>query len=179
MSILVVGSVAFDAVKTPFGERDRILGGSATYFSVAASFFTNVRVVAVVGDDFPDAHVNLLESHGIVWSLQAPPDAEDVKLSPVERRQLYLVFKEALHNAAQHSAASSVSMSLAVKGSRLTAKIRDDGRGFDEPAEGDTRHGLGSMSARAADLGGKLTIESASGRGTEVRLEVPLSGRNA
>lgn len=52
MSILVVGSVAFDAVKTPFGKRDRILGGSATYFSVAASFFTDVRVVAVVGDDF-------------------------------------------------------------------------------------------------------------------------------
>jgi sugar/nucleoside kinase (ribokinase family) len=52
MAILVVGSVAFDAVKTPFGERERILGGSATYFSVAASFFTSVRVVAVVGDDF-------------------------------------------------------------------------------------------------------------------------------
>src|ERR1051325_575609 len=52
MSIVVVGSVAFDALKTPFGEREKILGGSATYFSVAASFFTDVRVVAVVGDDF-------------------------------------------------------------------------------------------------------------------------------
>ncbi len=52
MSILVVGSVAFDAIKTPFGEREKILGGSAMYFSVAASFFTDVRVVAVVGDDF-------------------------------------------------------------------------------------------------------------------------------
>jgi sugar/nucleoside kinase (ribokinase family) len=55
MSILVVGSVAFDSVKTPFGERERILGGSATYFSVAASFFTDVRVVAVVGEDFGPA----------------------------------------------------------------------------------------------------------------------------
>jgi sugar/nucleoside kinase (ribokinase family) len=55
VSILVVGSVAFDSVKTPFGETDRILGGSATYFSVAASFFTDVRVVAVVGDDFGPA----------------------------------------------------------------------------------------------------------------------------
>ena len=122
---------------------------------------------------------DLLESRGIVWNLQAPADAEEVKLSPVERRQLYLVFKEALHNVARHAGASSVSMSLAVKGWRLTAVIRDDGRGFDEPAEGETRHGLGSMSARAADLNGKLTIDSASGRGTEVRLEVPLSGRNA
>ncbi|MBI3651933.1 MAG: sugar kinase [Acidobacteria bacterium] len=55
MSILVVGSVAFDSIKTPFGEKEHILGGSATYFSVAASFFTEVRVVAVVGDDFGDA----------------------------------------------------------------------------------------------------------------------------
>ncbi|HWP41967.1 MAG TPA: PfkB family carbohydrate kinase, partial [Blastocatellia bacterium] len=52
MSILVVGSVAFDSIKTPFGEREKVLGGSAMYFSVAASFFTDVRVVAVVGDDF-------------------------------------------------------------------------------------------------------------------------------
>src|SRR4030095_7546367 len=62
MSILVVGSVAFDSVKTPFGERARILGGSATYFSVAASFFTDVRVVAVVGDDFaPEDEAVFLE----------------------------------------------------------------------------------------------------------------------
>ncbi|HLG13622.1 MAG TPA: PfkB family carbohydrate kinase [Blastocatellia bacterium] len=52
MSILVVGSVAFDSVKTPFGEKEKVLGGSATYFSVAASFFSDVRVVAVVGEDF-------------------------------------------------------------------------------------------------------------------------------
>jgi signal transduction histidine kinase/ligand-binding sensor domain-containing protein len=122
---------------------------------------------------------DLLESRGIVWNLQAPPDAEEIKLSPVERRQLYLIFKEALHNVARHSGAASVSMSLAVKSWRLTAIIRDDGRGFDEPAEGETRHGLGSMTARAADLKGRLTIDSASGRGTEVRLEVPLTGRNA
>jgi sugar/nucleoside kinase (ribokinase family) len=52
MSILVVGSVAFDALQTPFGKVDRCIGGSATYFSVAASFFTEVELVAVVGDDF-------------------------------------------------------------------------------------------------------------------------------
>lgn len=52
MAIVAVGSVAFDSVKTPFGEREKVLGGSAMYFSVAASFFTDVHVVAVVGDDF-------------------------------------------------------------------------------------------------------------------------------
>src|SRR3954469_11993376 len=54
MGILVVGSVAFDAIQTPFGKVDRCLGGSATYFSVAASFFSEVDLVAVVGDDFSD-----------------------------------------------------------------------------------------------------------------------------
>ena len=52
MSLLVVGSVAFDALETPFGKVDRTLGGAATYFSVAASFFTHVSLVGVVGDDF-------------------------------------------------------------------------------------------------------------------------------
>jgi sugar/nucleoside kinase (ribokinase family) len=51
-SILAVGSVAFDSIKTPFGEANRVVGGAATYFAIAASFFTEVRIVAVVGDDF-------------------------------------------------------------------------------------------------------------------------------
>jgi sugar/nucleoside kinase (ribokinase family) len=54
VSLLVIGSVAFDAIKTPHGQVDRILGGAATYFSLAASFFTPVRVVAVVGEDFSE-----------------------------------------------------------------------------------------------------------------------------
>ena len=65
MSLLVVGSVAFDSVKTPFGEAEEILGGSATYFSTAASYFTEVNLVAVVGEDFPSQHVNFLKSRGI------------------------------------------------------------------------------------------------------------------
>lgn len=65
MPVLVVGSVALDSVETPFGRREEILGGSATYFSMSASFFTPVRVVAVVGEDFPDAHLALLSSRGV------------------------------------------------------------------------------------------------------------------
>jgi sugar/nucleoside kinase (ribokinase family) len=65
MSILVVGSVAFDAVKTPFGAVDRMLGGSATYFSLAASFFAGVRVVAVVGEDFTDAEMAVFRDRDI------------------------------------------------------------------------------------------------------------------
>ena len=52
--LLVVGSVALDTVQTPFGEASEVLGGSATYFAVAASYFTSVDLIAVVGEDFPD-----------------------------------------------------------------------------------------------------------------------------
>lgn len=65
MSILVVGSVALDSVRTPFGDAKEALGGSATYSSVAASFFADVRVVAVVGEDFPEEHLAFLRSRSI------------------------------------------------------------------------------------------------------------------
>ncbi|OGR82697.1 MAG: sugar kinase [Elusimicrobia bacterium RIFCSPLOWO2_01_FULL_54_10] len=65
MSLLVVGSVAFDSVKTPFGQAKEVLGGSATYFSVAASFFTKVSLVAVVGEDFPEKDIQFLKSRKI------------------------------------------------------------------------------------------------------------------
>ena len=72
--LLVVGSVALDSVETPFGKVDEVLGGSATYFSYAASFFTQVRLVAVVGQDFPEAHVRLLKDKGVdVAGLQTTP----------------------------------------------------------------------------------------------------------
>lgn len=64
MSITVVGSIAFDAVKTPFGARERMLGGAATHFSLAASFFDQVRVVGPVGDDFDDDAMTVLASRG-------------------------------------------------------------------------------------------------------------------
>jgi sugar/nucleoside kinase (ribokinase family) len=66
MALTVVGSIAFDAVKTPFGERERMLGGAAVHFSLAASFFTEVRPVGPVGDDFGDAQFELLASRGIL-----------------------------------------------------------------------------------------------------------------
>lgn len=66
MSLLTVGSVAFDAIETPFGKTDKIIGGAATYISLAASFFEkNQRIVAVVGDDFPQAMLDQLSSRGV------------------------------------------------------------------------------------------------------------------
>ncbi|MFN2599449.1 MAG: PfkB family carbohydrate kinase, partial [Pyrinomonadaceae bacterium] len=74
MSLLVVGSVAFDAVETPFGKRERMLGGSATHFSLAASFFTDVRVVGVVGGDFGEEEFAVFRERGI--------DTTDLEIVP-------------------------------------------------------------------------------------------------
>jgi sugar/nucleoside kinase (ribokinase family) len=65
LSILVVGSVAFDTLKTPYGERQKILGGAATYFSLSASHFTDVRVVAVVGEDFTAENEAVMNKRGV------------------------------------------------------------------------------------------------------------------
>ena len=65
VAVTVVGSVAFDALETPFGKRERILGGAATHFSLAASFFTDVRVVGVVGEDFGPEELAVFEARGI------------------------------------------------------------------------------------------------------------------
>lgn len=74
MSLLVVGSVAFDNVETPFGKRERMLGGSASHFSISASFFTDVRVVAVVGGDFGPAEKDVFARHNI--------DTSDLEVIP-------------------------------------------------------------------------------------------------
>lgn len=74
MSVLVVGSVAFDSIETPFGQVDEVLGGSATYFSTSASFFTDISLVAVVGEDFPDEHRQMLIDRGVdIDGLQSAP----------------------------------------------------------------------------------------------------------
>ncbi|MCU0431825.1 MAG: PfkB family carbohydrate kinase [Bacteroidia bacterium] len=66
MSLLVVGTVAFDAIETPFGKTDKILGGAATYISLAASYFTkDIDLVSVVGGDYPQSAIDMLKSHGM------------------------------------------------------------------------------------------------------------------
>ncbi|MBL7892658.1 MAG: sugar kinase, partial [Bacteroidia bacterium] len=66
MSLLVVGTVAFDAIETPFGKTDKIIGGAATYISLSASYFTKkINLVSVVGDDFPQDTIKMLQSKGV------------------------------------------------------------------------------------------------------------------
>ena len=77
MSLLVVGSIAFDSVETPTDRRDNLIGGSATYFSYAASYFTPVNLVGVVGEDWPAEHTALLESRNI--------NTEGLEIKPGEK----------------------------------------------------------------------------------------------
>ena len=66
MSLLVIGSVAFDAIETPFGKTDKIVGGAASYISISSSFFyKNINLVAVVGDDFPKDFILKLNERGV------------------------------------------------------------------------------------------------------------------
>ncbi len=65
MSVLVVGTVAFDSIETPYGSAERILGGSASYFAMAASFFSPVRIVGVIGEDFPQEYLDIFSKTGI------------------------------------------------------------------------------------------------------------------
>jgi sugar/nucleoside kinase (ribokinase family) len=76
MSIVVLGTVAFDTVRTPRGERAKMLGGSAVHFSMAARLFTDVNLVAIVGKDFPKKHVDFLEKKGINLSSLIRTDGE-------------------------------------------------------------------------------------------------------
>ncbi len=138
-------------------------------------------------DDLPSLVARLrrfasdtLESRGVALDFDVPAAGRDLQVSSAERRELFLLVKEALHNAARHSQASRVAVSFHSGGGRLVVEIRDDGVGLprallrpDATQSGGL--GLRSMGLRAQLLGGSLTFESAPKAGTTVRLEMPLA----
>jgi signal transduction histidine kinase/ligand-binding sensor domain-containing protein len=121
---------------------------------------------------------DLFEARGLAVHFSAPPRAAEIALRPAARRELYLVLKEALHNAARHARAGAVWIEVSELGGELLAEVRDDGVGFtpatcsDAGDTGDGGHGLRNLRQRAARLGGVLTIDSAPGEGTRVRLRL-------
>ncbi len=123
---------------------------------------------------------DVLEARGIKWELKLPPELETVKLNAEQRRQLLLIFKEALNNVVRHAECVNVTLSLALEGRALAAEVRDDGRGFQlegtDQFSGNGRggNGLKNMRARVAQLGGKINIASSPGQGTCLTFKVPL-----
>jgi signal transduction histidine kinase len=119
--------------------------------------------------------LNLLEVNGVRVDFEAPaePELDRIGLTPDQRRHLLLIFKEALTNIARHASATHARVCIEPAGRRLRLAIDDDGRGFD-PALKTDGHGLESFRLRAAALNGRLSVDSAPGRGTRVELVMAL-----
>jgi ligand-binding sensor domain-containing protein/two-component sensor histidine kinase len=114
-----------------------------------------------------------LGSAEIDVTFTAPDEAQDLHLGADVRREVFLILKESVTNIATHAGAATVTIALAVDRRRLRLQVADDGRGFD-PAAGTDGNGVASMRRRVAALGGALSVDSAPGRGTTIRLEVDL-----
>jgi signal transduction histidine kinase/ligand-binding sensor domain-containing protein len=119
----------------------------------------------------------LFSTQGIWLLFRAPGAGEDVKLAVDVRRDLFLIFKEAASNAARHAGPSRVEIDLRIEAALLRLDVIDDGKGFDVAVERDGQ-GLGSMRRRAEARGGRLEVETQPGKGTAVRVAIPLSPRH-
>jgi signal transduction histidine kinase/streptogramin lyase len=115
----------------------------------------------------------VFELRDVGLTLNVPDDGQSMKLGVQVRRDLYLVFKEAVNNAARHSSCTRVAISFRADGASLFLEVADNGRGFDVSAESDG-HGLASMRRRAHRLGAVLAVESSTAGGTVVRLTMPI-----
>ncbi|HEV3457528.1 MAG TPA: two-component regulator propeller domain-containing protein [Thermoanaerobaculia bacterium] len=121
---------------------------------------------------------DLLEARGVSVLFAAPAGAAGISLRPEAKRELYLVLKEAVHNAARHARARQVRIEVAEARGELVAEVSDDGVGFAAGVSGQagarSGHGLSNIRARAAKVGAKLSVDSAPGAGTRVRLSLRL-----
>jgi signal transduction histidine kinase len=107
-------------------------------------------------------------------SLDFPAADQEIKLGANVRREVFLIFKEAVNNIVKHSASTEVAITLAIDVHVLRLELHDNGRGFDPlmPSEG---HGLASLRSRAAALGATLSVTSAPGAGTAIALHLPIA----
>lgn len=123
---------------------------------------------------------DLFSGTAVVLTFRAPDRAQDVELGVQIRRQIFLIYKECLHNIARHSCCHNVEIDIEFDGGWLALTVSDDGKGFN-PADAERGLGLRSMERRAKELRGNLAVDSACNHGTAVRLRVPFgrSSRNS
>lgn len=128
---------------------------------------------------------DVLEAKDIEFRFEFPDSSNDISLGADIRREVYLMFKECVNNLAKHSEATKAEISVRTEGSKLVLKIKDNGKGFHVPPfdehvthEGFGGNGLLNLKKRTENLGGKFKIESESGKGTEVLLEIPHNEKN-
>jgi len=118
----------------------------------------------------------ILTSRNIEFTFVAPERDRLLRMSPEVRRDVFLIFKEAINNVVRHSDCSKASIEMGVEGRWLVLIVKDDGKGFEVEEESDG-NGLPSMRRRAEGFGGRLWISSETGRGTTVHLNIPLDRR--
>jgi len=116
-----------------------------------------------------------LTPRDIEFHLDAPPANQNVRVNAEVRREIFLIFKEAINNVARHSGCRKASAALKIERGHMVLIVNDDGRGFDE-TNIEAGHGLESMRRRAEKLGGKLAMNSRNGEGTTVNLTAPVGG---
>jgi signal transduction histidine kinase len=115
----------------------------------------------------------LLEQKGIHFSLSVAQPLKAMRIPPIQRRHLYLIIKEALHNAMRHSEASEVSVRFGADCRRLYCSIEDNGKGFNNNKTY-SGAGIGSMHMRMGNMKGKLKIKSSPGNGCSIQLSIPI-----
>lgn len=118
---------------------------------------------------------NVFTTNNIEFALHAPDEENDRAIGSDTRREIFMIFKEAVNNIARHSNCTRAEIEFAIEGARLQMKLSDDGGGFDV-ANNSSGNGLASMRRRAANLGGTLEIVSERGAGTTIVLTAPISG---
>ncbi|WP_298348606.1 sensor histidine kinase [Runella sp.] len=116
----------------------------------------------------------LLEAQEIECVFKIPTDTVNVVVGMIPRRNLYLIAKEAINNAAKYAQASKVTVEIQKQNNELILNVEDNGKGFDTEAPS-SRNGLKNMEKRAKEIAGTLTINSVIDKGTAVRLQLPLA----
>ncbi|HEX4849896.1 MAG TPA: ATP-binding protein, partial [Puia sp.] len=126
-------------------------------------------------DRVQDFAISLTASRNIEFSLEVDPGIKDVSLSMKQRKNLYLILKEAINNAAKHSNCSKLLVTLHNTNAKIYANIKDDGKGILFMQPNNSRNGLRNMKYRAEESGGMLKIQSEPGQGTTVSLVMSIT----
>lgn len=133
--------------------------------------------IEVVVDRVCSFAADTLGTQGVHWTVESPPEMNRLHLSAEQKRNLYLIFKEAINNSVRHSECQNASLAIRLEGTTLIAEFSDDGRGFDETTANGNKlggRGMENIRSRAAEIGAKISVETGIDAGTKIILKMPV-----